>query len=265
MSNNPIYAGRYLGATAALTALRGLKRYAYSDPSQSTLQRYGIRFRKFVPYNSKRKRKARIGQLDVGVKNGGPPTMLRLPFGYGLPDRYHTTDQGMYQVLATDAAGLRSIQFYANSVWHVDPATTDTRNYARLAAIYRKYKVVASAIRVTIVNADDAHPVTCCVTPSMDAAIATEELACTNNLARSTIVTQYAGKEIIHHYVNMRKLVGSGHNDEDYAADIGSHPAINVYWHVQLFGDTTTPTALNCHVYVFYSMSVEWTDRESTY
>lgn len=253
----------WLGPAAAMAGSMAKRKFFSAFPIDRPIA-FKYPRRGFTRTAVLRRKKKTIGNLDVGVKSGGPATMLRLPYGYGLPDKYQTTDQGMYQVLATDAAGFRNIQLYANSVWHVDPATTDTRNYARLASIYRKYRVYASSIRVTVVNADDAHPVTCVVTPSTDAAISTEELASTNNLAKATVCTQYAGKEIVHHYVNMRKLIGPSYNDDENSAAIGAHPAVTVNWHVQLFGDTVTPTALNCHVYIFYSMSVLWTDKEST-
>lgn len=225
------------------------------------LRRYG---RNALSRTTGSRKRKRIGGFDVGVRSGGPQTFLRLPRGYGFPDRYIANDTIYYECKLTAAAGKVDTVMYANSIYQVAPDNSNTRNYAALAAVYRKYKVLASAIRVTLVNNDVNVPVLCSVTPSEDAAAIVVYNVATTPLSRSTVVTQYAGKEIIHHYCNLKKLVGKNILDNAYGADFGARPTSLVAWYVQVFGDTATPTALDCHLAIFVTQTVEFRSRETS-
>jgi len=266
-STNPVYYARYIAP--ALMAARALKR-SYSSiagPVAPAVYRLSQRSRRYVStyYNKRHRARKPVGQLDYGVRSGGLQTFLRLPNGFGFADRYMCNDSLLYQNETIAAGGAQNYIFWANSVYQSDPNSQNSRHYARLANVYRAYKVVAGAIRVTVVNADDSHPVNVIVTPSEDGSPgSTEELASCNPLARSTIVTQYAGKEIIHHYCNFKALVGQKFADQNYTQLIGARPTSGIYWHVQLFGDTSTPTALACHIYIYITYTTIWSGREIT-
>lgn len=152
-----------------------------------------------------------------------------------MPDIFTTNMRFSAFDVDTTAGGVVDLVFRGNSPY--DPyfaaGGEEGGGFDELAAIYGKYKVIASSIRVTTVNLDSDDPVFVTIFPRNASTSATTASAWSQPFAKSTHpATLSGGHSICTNYCTSRTIFGPDYSDKDNAALISTTPTQEWYWHV---------------------------------
>lgn len=178
-------------------------------------------------------------------------------------DRFKTTHKYSLAVEIAISSGISTPQvFRGNSIF--DPDFTSTgytcMGYSTLAALYNRYLVTSSSIRI---RAASDSPVQVAVVPvltSSTISTATEDLA--ENAYGKDMMTAAGTVREMSSSMSTSRMWGQTLTDGSFAAATGANPSNSWFWHIKvghLFGAGTATVNLIVDI-VYYT---EWSARVS--
>lgn len=162
------------------------------------------------------------------------PTTLSLRFGSYMPDQLITNIRFAAMYADTSAGGALDLVIRGNSPYdpYVSVGGEEGAGWDELAAIYTKYKVLASSIKLTIVNLDSDDPVFTGIFPSVNSSSATTVDAQSQAYGKTAPpATLNGGHTTVSNYMATRCLLSGAYNDSDVTALVSADPTTQWYWH----------------------------------
>lgn len=159
-------------------------------------------------------------------------------------------------------------QFRGNGLY--DPDVTSTGHqpmyFDQYAAIYRKYRVLASKIHLEVLNQSSLSGMYFCVYPSTDAATINTLTTVLEQPRAKVLRAIPVGTRVSHNirmYASTSKVIGipkTGLNDDVYASETTGNPANQWYWNMLVASsDLTSPATAQFLIVITYY--VQWFDR----
>lgn len=220
-------------------------------------------------------RRSRRLKFSAERKTGGRPLQAAQPqfgpFNDYLPARFRTKMKYVASFTAATSASPAQVIFTANSVY--DPGnSSDTHHavgYTQLAALYSRFRVLASDIHVKADMEATSSGIgatqvgaSIVVWPSTSSTVAGSYVNATaqtgarnvefNGTTRATIGHRFSVQELL----GMRLIEGS----DDLSAVIGNQPSRKVYWNA-LWVSSVAQTGVNLNVTCTVTFDVEWSER----
>jgi len=218
--------------------------------------------------NKKTSKKAKLqARRSNASRKGGKYTsdLTRL----GVPDRVRTTLTYADIIAISPGSHVGQYTFRGNSVYDPDYTSTGHQPYYRdqLAALYSRYRVYSSSIKVSIVNEQVATALQVTVIPASDITAFTSStypleypyakgarLLGVGAIFTSTVKHEMSTQEILG--LRAREVL-----DQDYAALVGAQPSSEWYWQIVAQDLSAQNVATSLQVVLKYD--VEFYDRVS--
>lgn len=214
------------------------RRLAFVNPGYAHMQaRFQRVYRRYGPRGRRSSRKNQGMKAGLMLPRNRYPTTLSWHGMGPFPENFVTTLRYSYRYNVT-AAQFYDWKHRGNSIFDPDAAVggESIMGITALAAMYTRYHVLGSGIKVTVVNNDTDDPVTVTVYPtettaSYTAANGNSVMSIPNS--KTITVANQQGQGQIYHYASTRKVFGlKAVNDVGFQAAFGSDPTHIWYWHI---------------------------------
>lgn len=154
----------------------------------------------------------------------------------------------------TTAGGIVDYIYRGNSVF--DPyqgaGGSIADGYTQLSTLYGKYKVTYCKVFCTVVNNDSDDPVTLAIVPDTSTTAYTTEAPFSAPCAKTQVVTNQVGKEVVFNEMSTKRMFGPEYNDSTACAAVGANPTNVWYWHIYLKNESTNALNLQLKVDIMY-------------
>lgn len=205
-----------------------------------------------------KRRKARRGERRV----------VNVRTAIGFPDSEVAKIRYSDQITITGST-YAQYTFRGNSVFDPDESGIGHQPmyFDQYAAVYSKYKVVASSCKVTVANYDATAAVVAVLVPSSEiVTITSYAIAMEQPYAKRTelipISTRQGVKCTVKSMMTTQRMLGltkAQLADDDYSASTGSSPLSLWYWNIAFLDDN----AVGVHILVDLEYSVVFYDRRA--
>lgn len=209
--------------------------------------------------NNKGRRKAKYNKRAAVLTVRGPT---------GIPDRMRVRLRYVQNLTILPGVPFQDYIFRGNSAFDPDLTGIGHQPYYfdQYAAIYTKYRVHGSSIRVDVVNQSGVMATSVIVVPHSDvAAFGSISAAAELQRSRYPRIVPIAQRQsvLLKDYASTRAVIGltkvEMEADDIYSAAVTANPAQQWYWHI-LMESTDSLTALSVQLQVRLTYYMEFFD-----